>query len=126
MRIPLIASMVLAAMLCGCVQDGATPSQWADAAPVGPAVNCIESSRIRETQVRSDTIVDFRTRDGVTYRNTLPIACSMLTISRSFTYRTDGGQLCSIDTVQVRPTGGGIPGPTCGLGTFQPIDLPAG
>jgi hypothetical protein len=42
----------------------------------------------------------------------------------SFSYRTSQSQLCSIDVISVLNRMGSdfAPGPSCGLGMFEPID----
>jgi hypothetical protein len=62
-------------------------------------------------------------RGGRIYRNHLPSQCHGLNFQESFSYKTSIGQLCSIDLITVRRSGG-IDGPACGLGKFQPIELP--
>jgi hypothetical protein len=87
-----------------------------------PAVNCVQLSQIRDTQVRDDQTIDFIMRSGEVLRNTLPYKCSSLGFERAFAYKTSISQLCSVDTITViRQGGSGIPGPTCGLGPFVPM-----
>jgi hypothetical protein len=58
---------------------------------------------------------------GKKYLNTLPYKCGQLGFYESFSYEIHGSQLCSIDTITVL-NGGSVPGPTCGLGTFEEIE----
>lgn len=94
--------------------------------PVGEPVDCIQASQIRDTQVRSDSVIDFRMVGKKVYRNTLPNSCSSLATYRAFSYQLRGSQLCSIDTITVLIPGSSIPGPTCGLGSFQQVVSAAG
>ncbi|RQW43519.1 hypothetical protein [Novosphingobium sp. LASN5T] len=94
------------------------------ATPTGPAVSCIPLVGIRESQVRDDWTIDFRTAGNKWYRNTLPYRCSSLGFERAFSYATSLSQLCNTDIITVIATGGGGgPRGSCGLGSFQPVDL---
>ncbi|WP_336959897.1 hypothetical protein [Sphingobium aquiterrae] len=94
--------------------------------PSGKTIDCVQTIRIRQTDVRDDKTIDFRMVDGKVYRNTLPYACSGLGFEKSFIYKTSISQLCSVDTITVFRAGmGGTPGPTCGLGTFAEMQKPA-
>jgi hypothetical protein len=86
--------------------------------PTGKTVNCVQTTLIRSTQVRDDKTIDFYMTGGRILRNTLPYACSGLGFERSFLYKVSTAQLCSVDMITVLRQGIGIPGPTCGLGTF--------
>lgn len=86
----------------------------------GPAVNCIQTSRIRNTVVHDDYTIDFRLTGGDIYRNTLPARCASLGFEERFAYEVSVGQLCSLDTITVLRQGAGR-GPTCGLGEFVPV-----
>lgn len=94
------------------------------ATPTGPAVSCIPLVGIRESQVRDDWTIDFRTAGDKWYRNTLPYRCSSLGFERAFSYATSLSQLCNTDIITVIATGGGGgPRGSCGLGSFQPVEL---
>nr|WP_255504805.1 hypothetical protein [Novosphingobium sp. EMRT-2] len=94
------------------------------ATPTGPAVSCIPLVGIRESQVRDDWTIDFRTAGNKWYRNTLPYRCSSLGFERAFSYATSLSQLCNTDIITVIATGGGGgPRGSCGLGSFQPVEL---
>ena len=95
------------------------------ATPTGPAVTCIPLAQIRESRVRDDWTIDFRTNGNQWYRNTLPNRCSSLGFQRAFSYATSLSQLCNVDIITVFNNGGGPQGPmgSCGLGQFQPVNL---
>ena len=94
------------------------------ATPTGPAVSCIPLVAIRESQVRDDWTIDFRTAGNKWYRNTLPYRCNSLGFERAFSYATSLSQLCNTDIITVIATGGGGgPRGSCGLGSFQPVEL---
>jgi hypothetical protein len=95
------------------------------ATATGAAVDCIAISQIRESRVRSDSVIDFRTGGNKWYRNTLPISCPALGFEERFSYRTSLNQLCAVDTIAVLQTFGGHlqEGPRCGLGKFEPVEL---
>lgn len=109
-------------------------SQWAAnghaadvpaATPTGTPVSCIPITTIRESRVRDDWTIDFRTTGDNWYRSSLPYRCSNLGFERSFSYSTALSQLCNVDIITVFRNGGGPTGPlgSCGLGMFQPVKL---
>jgi hypothetical protein len=91
--------------------------------PAGPAVDCIQPSNIRSTNVRDDRTIDFEMNGGKIYRNTLPNSCPSLGFEKRFLYRLSTSQLCSVDMIRVLQSfGGGLQeGAACGLGKFQPM-----
>ena len=95
------------------------------ATETGKAVSCINLSQIRESKVRSDQVIDFRTSGKQWYRNTLPNSCPSLGFEERFSYKTSLSQLCSTDIITVLQSyGGGLGnGPSCGLGQFQPVEI---
>ncbi len=94
-----------------------------EAKPVGEPVSCIQLSSIRESRVRSDSVIDFRTNGGKWFRNTLPHSCPSLGFEESYSHATSINQLCSVDIITVLQSPGLMRGPSCGLGKFQPIEL---
>jgi hypothetical protein len=92
---------------------------------VGEAVNCINLSQIRSSQVRDGRTIDFMMSGGKVYRNELPYQCGSLGFDRAFTYSTSLTQLCNVDIITVlQNTGGGLNrGASCGLGEFTPVKL---
>ena len=98
-------------------------NQVPEATPVGKPENCIRTIGIRQTYVRSDSVIDFDMGGGKIYRNTLPYACPQLGFEEKFLYKTSIGQLCSVDVITVLHDGPGGVGATCGLGVFQPVTL---
>ena len=93
------------------------------AKPVGEPQDCIRVSDISHTRIRDDRTIDFVLRGQQVYRNVLPYRCSGLATYDKFLYKPATSQLCSVETITVI-TGDGSPGPTCGLGKFQKIELP--
>lgn len=97
------------------------------ATPAGKPVNCITIRDIRESRVRSDSVIDFYGPGKRVYRNVLPGGgCPALGFERRFSYRTSISQLCSVDIITVLQSGGPnnlMPGASCGLGKFQPVTL---
>ena len=89
---------------------------------IGEAQSCIQVSRIQSTRVHSDDTIDFNMGGGTFYRNILPSRCYSLGFEERFSYRTNTGQLCDIDSITVLHADGS-PGTTCGLGKFLPIEL---
>jgi hypothetical protein len=94
-----------------------------EARPTGQAVNCIHLTAIRESRVRSDSVIDFRTGANKWYRNTLPHSCPSLGFEERFAYKTSLSQLCSVDIITVLTSPGISRGASCGLGKFQPVEL---
>ena len=123
MRTALIALAIAAVAAPGGAKDRS--SHIPEAIPTGKAQSCITTSRIRQSHVRNDWVIDFEMNGGQIYRNTLPFACSNLEFEQSFAYKTSVGELCSVDTITVLHSGGTGAGPTCGLGEFQPVKLVA-
>lgn len=117
-------------LMAGCV---ATPNRAGQdaaevkprATPVGEPVSCISTIRLRQTQVRSDRVVDFEMLGGEVYRNTLPNRCPQLGVERRFAYEPRVNQLCSVDIIRVLTNqGGGLqPLGACGLGNFQRVQI---
>jgi hypothetical protein len=91
----------------------------------GPAVSCIQLSSIRESRVRSDSVIDFRLNGNKWVRNTLPNSCPSLGFEERYSYETSLNQLCSVDIIHVLHSyGGGLDrGASCGLGKFQPVEI---
>lgn len=117
------ASVLFAAgTLAGCTpQADREPAVRAPAVEVaGSAVECVQTSRIRNTVVHDDYTIDFVMDGGDVYRNTLPGRCPGLGFEERFAYQVSTGQLCRVDTITVLQSGAGR-GPTCGLGRFVPV-----
>lgn len=89
---------------------------------VGDPVSCISTVGLR-SQVRSDRVIDF-TVGGRTYRNTLPQSCPSLGFERRFAYTLPQPRLCDVDIITVLQDPGLSGGASCGLGKFQPVELP--
>lgn len=93
---------------------------------VGTPVSCLPLQSIRESRVRDDWTIDFRTNGNRWYRNTLPNRCNSLGFERAFSYATSLTQLCNVDIITVIANTGGS-GPinrgSCGLGQFTPVEL---
>jgi len=129
----LTAAALTVAALSGCAAQGVERkasnghSQDTPAAKVvGEPVNCLPLQSIRESRVRDDWTIDFRTNNNRWYRNTLPNRCNSLGFERAFSYATSISRLCNVDIITVIANTGG-PGPinrgSCGLGQFTPVEL---
>lgn len=117
-------------LLGGCATPEQRAAQQANeaakvpaATPTGAAVDCIQTNRIRNTDVRNDSVIDFEMDGGQVYRNQLPYACGSLGSEQRFSYTVQTGQLCSVDTITVLYASPPGHGATCGLGQFQPVKL---
>jgi hypothetical protein len=129
MKTKLTAAAAALICLAGCTaprgltaRQQASQRALASARDVGPPENCVVRSHIRQTVVLDDQTIDFHMAGGRILRNRLPGACPGLAFDDSFSYRTSLDRLCSVDTITVVRSGG--PGATCGLGRFQPVELP--
>ena len=119
MRIAVPATLALLAAAAPAADRHRVP----EATPAGPAVSCLGLTQIRETRVRDDRTIDFVTRGGKIYRNTLPYSCAGLGFEQRFSYATSLSQLCSVDIITVLRMSPLSQGPSCGLGPFQPVTL---
>ena len=122
LAVPLLAG---AALLAVSVRSQEADDRPASKAPpvevLGEPVNCVNISRIRNTQVHDDYTIDFNLGSGEIYRNTLPNRCPQLGFEESFAYEANTGQLCSIDMISVIQRGAAGRGPRCSLGKFVPV-----
>lgn len=124
-----VLAMAAALTLAGCAAQGkgndGHRSDIPAARVAGDAVNCLPLSTIRESVVRDDWTIDFRTGSNRWYRNALPNRCNGLGFERAFTYATSQTQLCNVDIITVISTTGGGPinRGSCGLGQFTPVEL---
>ncbi|WP_394652520.1 hypothetical protein [uncultured Sphingomonas sp.] len=100
----------------------ARDDQVPPARAIGEPVSCIATIGLR-SQVRSDRVIDF-TVGGRTYRNTLPHSCPSLGFERRFAYSLPQPRLCDVDIITVLQDPGLSHGASCGLGKFQPVELP--
>jgi hypothetical protein len=91
---------------------------------LGPGENCITQSQIRQSIVRSESVIDFEMRGGKVYRSTLPNRCPGLTLDRAITYENSIDQLCRQQVVYSLQNFAGIiqRGAGCGLGEFVPVE----
>ncbi len=96
--------------------------QLAEYRPVGESQQCVQTTRIRSTRVLSDRVIDFELAGGRRLRNTLPVRCPSLGFEERFSYSTYGSQLCSSEIITVLRSPSALPGPSCGLGRFQPVE----
>jgi hypothetical protein len=78
-----------------------------------------------QSEVYGDSTIDFHTKDGKIFRNTLPSSCPQLGFEEKFSYATSTSQLCSTDIVTVLISPGITRGSSCGLGQFQQIESAA-
>ena len=127
--------IVLAATIAAtaaCTSDGTSAESRQDAAeltrfqPAGEPVSCVQISRIRQSHVLSDEVIDFELAGGGRLRNTLSSSCPSLGFEERFTYRTTIGQLCSGDIITVLRQPDLTPGPSCALSRFQPLERAPG
>lgn len=91
---------------------------------VGEAQSCIPRSQVRQSQVRSDSVIDFEMRNRKVYRVTMPTTCPGLGFERAFGYQTSIDQICGADIIYVLTNIGGAvqQGAGCGLAPFVPVE----
>jgi len=117
----LLAAATLAVSACTAETETGAEVRAPAVTVAGAPVNCIQSSRIRNTVVHDDYTIDFVMAGGDVYRNTLPNRCPGLGFEERFAYEVSAGQLCRVDTITVLQSGAAGRGPTCGLGEFVPV-----
>lgn len=122
MRLLLAASLLLLAATPGTA--GQRRNQVPEATPAGKPVSCLRLSEVRESIVRDGSTIDFVTRGGKVYRNTLDGgSCPGLAFERRFVHRTSTSDVCSNDIITVLTEPPMVRGASCGLGKFQPVTL---
>ena len=119
-KLPIALALTLAAAAPGAARNR---DRVPEATPTGAPVDCISTTSLRQSPVRSDTVIDFVTRGGQVYRNTLPAACPSLGFEERFSYEVHTAQICSSDIIHVLYSAGPTRGAGCGLGKFQPVKL---
>lgn len=122
-----LSALPLTAIACAPVERAtdANPAAGAPAVTVlGEGERCIMRDRVRQTQVRSDRVIDFEMNGGQVYRSTLPQRCPGLGMDRAITYETSINQLCTNQIVYSLENIGGVPrrGAGCNLGEFVPVE----
>jgi len=118
--LPLIAACVPVERATDAYPAAGTPAVTV----LGASQNCIDRSRVRQTLVRNDRVIDFAMTGGKVYRSTLPNRCPGLGLDRAITYETSINQLCTNQIVYSLQTIGGVPqrGAGCTLGEFVPVE----
>lgn len=88
-----------------------------------PPTQCLRLAGIDQLVVLDDSHVVFYMKGGKKYLNTLPYPCHGLNMNDTIMYRTSLDRLCDVDVITVldRIGQGYMPGPSCGLGAFQPV-----
>ncbi len=102
--------------------EGSAAESMADLV-FGEPKDCINTQRIRRTEVLNDREVLFFMHGSEIYLNRLPHRCSGLRMADAFSYEVRTAQLCHVDVIRVVQTFGGDlrPGIACGLGRFLPV-----
>ena len=117
-----LARAMLAFTLACIVTPAAAKPRPDNLVPSGKAVNCVQLTSIRNTEVRDDRTIDFIMNGNKVYRNILPNRCPSLGFEKRFMYKTSLSQLCSVDIITVLYNSPGLMrGASCGLGQFQPM-----
>jgi hypothetical protein len=99
---------------------------YADDAPADSEKleRCVQLRSIKQTKILDDQNILFYTNNNKNYKNHLPYPCGGLASADSFMYRTSESKLCNVDMITVLNKLGTsfMPGPSCGLGMFEPLD----
>ncbi len=123
-RAPSSLVFAYAFALAGCGSEPKRPAVTPAATVIGQPQSCISIPQLRETRIRDDWTIDFIAESGRVWRNTLTSRCSGLEVGNRFSYETSLSQLCNTDVIYVlEPAVDLHRGPTCGLGTFVPVEL---
>lgn len=88
---------------------------------VGETQLCVNTTRIRRTEVLDDYAILFHMRGGRIYVNKLSHRCFGLGFEKSFTYTLSTSLLCNVDYIIVLRSFG--LGASCGLGSFEELVL---
>jgi hypothetical protein len=125
-RLALVCTLALS--LAGCAGSEAGSADRNARVPaanvVGEPLSCIPRSQVRQSQVRSDTVIDFEMRNRKVYRVTMPTTCPGLGFERAFAFETSIDQICGADIIYVLTNIGGAVqrGAGCGLAPFVPVE----
>lgn len=92
--------------------------------PAANSERCIQTKDIRQTEVVDDQNILFHLRNNKVYKNHLPHRCGGLAMADAFLYETRQSQLCNVDIIKVLNSTAGtlMPGASCGLGVFEPVE----
>lgn len=107
-----------------CIASGLPACSASTAYLATPAPDCIASREVRWTRVVNSRQIDFRLRDRVNLRNTLPARCRNLHYAGTFEMVPAKPAICPGDQLVVRnrSSGPGEPGDDyCRLGPFSEI-----
>ena len=115
--------------LLGCTGERSSGPDEASAAPIGPAVSCINLDQVSGRRPVAPRSIVFEMAGGVTYRNDVKDSCPSLERADSgyaLAFDVYGSRLCENDSVRVFDPvqARAIPidsFPKCRLGTFTPI-----
>ena len=119
------AAMGALALAIAATPGGARdPERVPHATPVGKPLECISLRSLGPSRVRSDRVIDFITRGGSVYRNTLPRSCPSLGFERAFSYeQQNSARVCADDLIRVIYSADGTRGGGCAIGRFQPVEI---
>lgn len=111
-------------VLAGTTLVANTGLVFAQDMPDEEPVRCLSLKRIKDTEIVGNSYILFRMVGGKNYVNVLNHACPGLARNKTIMYRTSIGQLCDLDFITVLDDigFGFMPGASCGLGEFKPID----
>ena len=88
--------------------------------------HCLPIQSISTTRVIDRQHILFKMRSGPDYMNELPNKCPGPYKSKAIMYKTSLSKVCDLDIVTVLDSigGGYMPGASCGLGHFVPVEPP--
>ena len=113
------AKFLLAALFCSALSATVQAAE-----PSEEPQRCLRLTEISSVTVLNNKQILFEASHKRYYLNTLPHGCPGLRRNSPIMYRTSLDQLCSVDVITVLDSawGGFMPGASCGLGKFVPVD----
>ena len=113
--------LFLLILVAGLLNLAAAVSSMADEVKFEGARKCITTRTLKSTAVVDDLNILFIKVGKTIYHNILPRQCQGLSRTRSFSYTTLSGSLCTFDTIQILDRHG-RQGRSCRLGYFYEIN----
>jgi hypothetical protein len=123
-----MALLLMPLLALGCTNERDAPDEGI-AAPIGPAVSCINLDQVAGRRPAAPRSIVFEMAGGVTYRNDVKDSCPSLARADSgytLAFELHGSRLCEDDSVRVfDPVQARAMAidtfPRCRLGVFTPI-----
>ena len=124
MRILPIVALLGLATVAQANKNLSSPDRVLAGRPAGTPVQCIDQSRIIDTQTFDDGSIYYRMLGSADYVNR-PHDCPELTSNHSYSSSSPSTQLCAGDSLRVFDAAARIPYGACIFNTFTPYPKPA-